>query len=794
MKNKLLKIVICFILGSFFVNSQVLAKTIENTKSYKIKGKIIDQNTKEPLIGATIFIKEYKTGTATDINGEFLLRLPKGKYSLTYSYVGYQAQNQSIKVTSNMEFTVRLVLSSKEIEDVLVSATRKNANVVNNQMSVEKLKMKNIKAIPALMGEVDVIKAIQLLPGVQATSEGASGFSVRGGNFDQNLVVLDEAPIHNPSHLMGFFSVFNNDIVKDIELYKGDIPVSYGGKLSSLLQINTKDGDPLKIKGSGGIGTISSRLAVSGPIIPGKLTFVAGARRSYADILLAGWLKLRPDPDLEGTKLHFYDLNGKLTYKPNRNNTLIYSGYTGNDIFGNDLGEFGYSNTSSSFIWKHTYNEHFATRVTAFYSKYDYLTASKAQENSSVALKSYMQDISVKIDNTYLLDSNNTMKFGVSVINHEISPLKLEPLNSETRKSFSEITYDEKYSLEWGAYVSNDQKIGENLNLKYGLRFSLFQNVGPGKGFELNDNYELTKVTSYSDWEIFNVYQGLEPRISGVYKIDEKQSVKAGYSRTRQYMHLASNSSGGNPLNVWFVSNNNIKPQLADQFAVGYFRNFFFDQIETSVELYYKDVANTIDFKDHAQLIFNDTLDREVRVGKSYSYGAEFMVRLNMDKWSGWVSYTLSRTLRDIPEINKGEPFLSPYDKPHDISIVGNYQINDQWSVSANWVYASGNLMTIPIGAYLGEDGYTTIPIYGKRNDYRMPDYHRLDVGVTYKNKKKEGKRWESEWNLSVYNAYARKNPWTITFVNDELRPGAKKAQMTYLFSILPSITYNFKF
>lgn len=782
MKLLPLKIILPFIM--LLVSAQA-SHSIDALGEYRIiKGEILDRETKEPLIGATVYVEEYKTGTATDLNGKFKVKLPEGKFTLTFSYIGYKSEQRNIQVSDDVELTILLGKETKEIEDVVVTAERSDENITRTEMSVEKMKIQTIRQIPALMGEVDVIKAIQLLPGVQAAAEGASGFSVRGGNIDQNLILLDESTVYNVSHLMGFFSVFNNDAVDEIKLYKGDIPAAYGGRLSSLLKVDVVEGDNEKWNGRGGLGTISSRLTLDGPITEDISLLVAG-RRSYADI----FLPFAQNEDIKDATLFFYDLNAKLRYKIDRQNTVVLSGYNGKDEFGNQGFEFGFGNTTGSVSWMHTYNENVVSKLSMVYSNYGYKTSASFDDAANMVWTSKIRDYGFRLDNTVLLDDENTVKFGFSSIYHKFFPGLIEPGGNESM--FSTYELNQNSAVEWGVYGSNTQEVGENLTLKYGLRFSIFQNVGPGTVYEFDDKYEVADSAVYTKGDVYNVYQGLEPRLGIVYQLNDVSSVKASYSRTRQYIHLASNSAGGTPLDIWFASNPNVKPQVADQAAVGYFRNFWFNQIEASVETYYKKMNNTIDFKDHAQLFLNQYIDGEFRIGDSWSYGAEFLVKLKMDKLNGWVSYTLSKTIRDIPEVNRGNQYVAPYDKPHDVGIVLNYALNKRVTLSANWVYSTGTPMTIPSGSMVIDN--VQIPTYTDRNSYRMPDYHRLDLGVTLQSKNYDKKWWKGEWNFSVYNAYGRHNAWTINFREDE-ETGETYAEKTYLFSFVPSVTYNFKF
>lgn len=777
-----------FLLFLLLISFSTFSSEVVSNKKI-LKGKVVDKKTNEVLIGATIYVQELKGGTATDISGKFKIKLLPGKYSLKISYIGYKSSIVTIDITDDMFQVFYLENESKEIDDILVSGERTDENITRTTMSVEKLKMQQIKQLPALMGEVDVIKAIQLLPGVQATSEGSSGFSVRGGNFDQNLILLDGAQIYNASHLMGFFSVFNNDAIKDVELYKGDIPAAYGGKLASLLKVEIAEGNGDKFHGRGGIGTISSRLTLEGPIVDDKTTFLISGRRSYVELYMP--LFVNNNPDMEGAGLFFYDLNVKLKHRIDNKNIITLNGYKGWDEFSQKNATFGYGNTASTLSWKHSYNDRILTNTSLIYSKYNYKTGASMSEGESMEWVSNLQDFGLRIDNTFLINKSNTIKFGISSTYHKFYPGFIKATGNPL---FTEFELNPNSAMEWGIYASNIHEVSNRLTLKYGLRLSMFQNIGPGTEYEYDENYEVIDSvgTVYKSGDVYNTYFGFEPRLGLVYKLTSGSSVKASYSRTNQYIQLASNSAGGTPLDIWFSANNNVKPQSADQVAVGYFRNFSLNRIEASVEGYYKKMQNTIDFRDHAELLFNPHLDGEFRIGESYSYGAEFMLRFNFEKFNGWASYTLSKTIRDIPEINNGNIYVSPYDKPHDISLVATYLLNKRVSFSATWVYSTGNPMTAPSGRFPIDNA--VLSVYSDRNAYRMPDYHRLDLGVTIKTKERGKRKWNGEWNFSLYNAYGRHNAWTINFVEDESNPNVTKAEMTYLFSYIPSITYNFNF
>jgi hypothetical protein len=753
---------------------------------FTISGHIRDASTGEDLIGATIFVQELKTGGSSNLYGFYSISLVPGNYTIVFSYIGYEQQQYTIDLKENISRNIELAPANQELEEVVVTSTAINENVTRTEMSSIDIDAKTIKKIPAFMGEVDVIKTIQLLPGVQTISEGSSGFSVRGGSMDQNLIQLDEATVYNASHLLGFFSVFNNDAIKDVKLYKGDIPASSGGRLSSLLDVRMKDGNSKKFSATGGIGTISSRLTLEGPIVKDKVTYIVSGRRTYADL----FLRLSSDDDIRDNILYFYDLNGKVNWEMDENNRFFFSTYYGNDVFKNDDFKMGWGNRTFTFRWNHLFSKKIFSNITAIHSTFDYELGVPEGSVNSFEWIAKMMDYGVKADLNYYINPNNTLRFGGSMIYHRFNPGSARGLGEEA--FFTEYEVQHSNAVESGLYVSNEQKIGSRLTMKYGIRFSHFQNVGSAVVYNYDANFEKTDSTTYDSREFYSPYWGFEPRIGAVYVLNERSSIKSSYSRTRQYVHLAQNSTAGTPLDVWFPSSPNVEPQIADQVAIGYFRNFKNNQIETSVEAYYKYIQNAIDFKDHAELLLNKEYEGELRFGEARAYGLEFLVRYNFEKFSGWIGYTLSRAERKIEGINNGQLYPAGYDKPHDISIVLNYDPSQRVSIGANWVYSTGSAVTFPTGKF--EYGGVYTPIFSSRNGYRMPDYHRLDLSVTLRSKEKPNRRFYHEWNLSVYNAYARKNPWVINFVQDDNNPNETYAEMTYLFSIIPALTFNFNF
>ncbi|MCX6282085.1 MAG: TonB-dependent receptor [Bacteroidetes bacterium] len=757
----------------------------ENLKKYTISGKVTDKNDGESLVGATIFIQELKTGTTTDQYGRFSLTLPEGRYTITFSFIGYTSTSKEIDLDKDISLKMELATEQKELHEVVVKSEKSDQNVAKPEMSVFKMDIHTIQKIPALMGEVDVIKAIQLLPGVQSVSEGSSGYSVRGGAPDQNLILLDEATVYNASHLMGFFSVFNNDAVKDVKLYKGDIPANYGGRLASVLDVRMDEGDSKGFEVNGGIGIIASRITVEGPIKKDRCSFIVSGRRTYADL----FLPLSSNKALQNNRLYFYDINAKINYVIDDNNTVFLSGYFGRDVFSNQFARMSWGNGTGTFRWNHVFSKKLFFNLTSVYSDYRYLLGTPTGTSNSFEWNANLKDIGIKGDFSWYINTKNTLKFGGAVTYHMINPGTASGTGSET--VYTSIQVPKNYSIESGIYATNEQKIGSHFIATYGLRLSLFQSIGPGTVYHYTPNHVVIDSTVYKAGIIYNTYGGIEPRLGLLYDINGKSSVKASYARTYQYLQLAQNSSAGTPLDIWFPASPNIKPQIGDQVALGYFRNFRHNTIETSVEVYYKWMQNVIDFKNFAQLLLVDTLEGQVRTGKGYSYGVEFLVRLNEKIVSGWVSYTYSRSFRLIPEIDPN-PYPAPYDKPNNISVVLNFQLAKRWSISANWVYATGAPVTFPTGR--ATIGGKVIPIYSDRNAYRYQDYHRLDLAVTFYSKEKPNRKFSWDLNFSVYNAYNRHNTWSINFVQDNTDPNVTYAEKVYLFGIIPSITFNFHF
>lgn len=755
-----------------------------------VTGVIKDAETNETLIGVSIYEEKLQMGTTTDEKGHYELDLPFGEHHLRISYVGYTTVEKKVNVGNKpLTLNVKLHTESEKLSEVEISGERKDRNVTAMSMSVQTLDMITIKKIPALMGEVDVIKSITLLPGVQSASEGSSGFSVRGGATDHNLILLDGAPIYNASHFLGFFSVFNNDVVKEATLYKGDIPANFGGRLSSVLDVSVKDEMPKRFGMQGGVGLVTSHLMLEAPLFDNKTSVMLAGRRTYAGLVLPFL-----GEDLNKSKINFYDVNAKVTQSLGKNDRLYLSFYNGHDQFSmQQMVGLGYGNSSATLRWSHIFSDRLMSNLSLIGSRYRY-SIDMNYSPYDFSIKAGTDAASLNYDFTMHWNDAHVSKFGLttgiqSYLQGEIEDrggalsqyLQVDQSKSVARKG-----------LEHALYLTHDYKPTPRLTFRAGMRLSCFQNIGEEDFFVFDDIIHIVLDTlHYGKGEVFNTAINPEPRVAAMYQLDEHSSVKASYSRSVQYAQVASSATGGLPFDVWFPTSPNVKPQKCDQFALGYFRNFNNDAIETSVEVYYKNMQNVIDFKDNAITFGYLLIDGELRIGKGRSYGAEFLVRKNVGKFTGWISYTYSRTFRTIRGISQGREYSSPYDRPHNIVIVGSYEVSPRVTLAANWIYNTGQPVTFPYGQYT-LNGVTYAVYNGRRNESRYPDYHRLDLSFTCKLGKLENRRWQHEINVSVYNAYAHHNTWAITF--DQGDNGSIVTKNMYLFSAVPSVSYNFSF
>ncbi|MBO6026710.1 MAG: TonB-dependent receptor [Bacteroidales bacterium] len=754
-----------------------------------VSGVVRDAESGETLIGVAVYEPNLKAGVTTNEKGRYEISLPEGSHQLQFSYVGFQTFETKVTVGQKPKtLHVKLQPEMTTLNEVEITGQKSDRNVSEMAMSVQRLDMKTIKKIPALMGEVDVIKTIQLLPGVQAASEGSSGFSVRGGGTDQNLILLDDAPIYNASHFLGFFSVFNNDVVKEAQLFKGDIPANYGGRLSSVLDVQVKDEMPKKLSGQGGVGLVTSRLTLETPLFNQQTSLLLGGRTTYAGLVLPFL-----GDDVKGSDIYFYDLNAKVTQRINDNNRLFLSLYKGKDKFKvKDMVGLGYGNASATLRWNHIFSKRLASNLTVLGSIFNY-DIDIWFDPYDFSLGAGSKSAELKYDFVMLWNDKHTSKWGFSTGWLSFNQGELTDRGGALSQylSLDSVTSVSRKGLEHALYFTHDFMFSPVFSMRVGMRLSCFQNMGDEDFFVFNDDFQVVDTIHYEKGEVFNTEIHPEPRLAAMYRIDEVSSVKASYSRTFQYAQVASAATGGLPFDVWFPVSPNVKAQRCDQFAVGYFRNFSHDAIETSVELYYKDLNNVIDFKDNASTYGNVLIDGELRFGKGRSFGAEFMIRKNTGKLTGWISYTYARAYRTIEGINFGKEYRSPYDRPHNFVIVANYDITPQLSVAANWIYNTGQPVTFPYGQYVL--GGVTYAVYnGSRNESRYPAYHRMDVSLTWQLPDRHWKRWDSELNVSVYNVYAHHNTWAVTFKQDG--EGGVTTERMYLFSAVPSISYQFKF
>ena len=762
----------------------LLSVTANGQSRFTISGTIRDKTNGEALIGATVSLQEVpRSGIISNSYGFYSISAPAGKYTLVITFSGYEPDTFSINLDHNIPLPVELGAAAGQLAEVVVSAQKKNDNVTRPLMGVQKLTTKEINAIPVLFGEKDVLKTIQLLPGIQFAGDGNSGFYVRGGGADQNLILLDEATVYNPSHLLGFFSTFNSDAIKDVTVYKGGMPAEYGGRLSSVVDIKMNDGNDKDYHLGGGIGLISTRLNAEGPIVPDKGSFSISGRRTYADL----FLKLSPDSSVNDNSLYFYDLNVKANYKFDERNHLYLSGYFGRDnlAFGNTFG-IDYGNATGTARWNHVFNSRLFSNTSLIYSKYSYKIRINS-ENNDIGFTSNIRDADVKEDLQYFARADNKIDFGFSTIHHVIAP---GIINASSGSSFNSLALQNKYSLENAVYVSHEWSPAEVLHFNYGLRATNFLVLGPGTFYNYDSAGNTKDSTRYNSGSIVKTYTNLEPRLSVSIQLNEASSVKVSYNRNTQVLHLLSNSTSANPTDLWIPSSNNVKPEIADQESIGYFRNFKDNRYEFSVEAYYKSMQNQIDYRNGAQLIANENVESQLLFGKGRAYGLELFLKKKVGKFTGWLSYTLSRTELKIDGVNQDNWYPAKQDRTHDISLVGIYQAGRKWTLSATWIYYTGNAVTWPNGKYT-IDGQTAF-YYTERNAYRMPAYHRMDVAATLLGKKR--KRFESSWTFSVYNLYGRENAYSVVFQTDPNDPTKTQAVQYSLFRFVPSVIYNFKF
>ena len=751
---------------------------------FTISGTVKDKKSGESLIGANIKLQNTKGGTATNTYGFFSITLPQGEYTLQISYAGFNTYAEGILLDGDKQLSIELT-AAEQLEEIVVNSKKKNDNVTKAVMGVEKLSMREINLLPVLLGERDVLKSIQLLPGIKSAGEGNSGFFVRGGGADQNLILLDEAPVYNASHLLGFFSTFNSDAIKDVTLYKGGMPAQYGGRLSSVVDIKMKDGNNKDFDVSGGVGLISSRLNIEGPIVKDKGSFIISGRRTYAD----AFLKLAPDSALKNNTLYFYDFNLKANYTLGKKDRLYLSGYFGRDVLGfGETFSTDWGNKTATLRWNHLISNKIFSNTSLIYSDYSYKIKIKSGTDKFI-ITSQIRDVNIKQDFDYFITNSSKIKFGGNLIRHTVSPGRIEAEATSNLKS-SVIQY--RYSWESALYASHELAVNDKINVVYGLRLSNLTPTGPGNFYNYDQNGLVTDTLKYKSGEVVASYWNIEPRASASYQLTAASSLKASYNRNVQNLHLLTNATTSTPNDLWIPSTKNVKPEIADQVSIGYYQNFKDNQYEFSVESYYKNLQNQIDYRNGAELQANDNVESELVYGTGRAYGIELLVKKKLGRLSGWVGYTLSKTERKFTEINNGNYFNARQDRPHDLSVVGIYKLSTRWTLSGTFVYSTGNAVTFPSGKYRVNE--QTVFLYTERNGYRMPAYHRLDLAATVENKKNTKRKYQSSWTFGVYNAYGRANAFSIAFKDDPNDASKTVAEQTALFKLVPSVSWNFKF
>ena len=776
----------------FFV---VLCFSVSAQKKFTISGYVRDSLSRETLIGASLQIKETGKGVNSNQYGYFSLTLPEGDYNMIVSFVGFFPFEQKISLHADQELNLSLLSKSSLSQEIIISTKKRDANVKNAQMGQIDLSMSRMRSVPVIFGEIDPLKTLQLFPGVSNAGEGNSGLYVRGGGPDQNLILLDDAVVYNSGHLFGFFSVFNGDAIKNITLIKGGMPAQYGGRLSSVLDVSMKEGNMKKFQAEGGIGSISSRLAVQGPLLKDKASFIVSGRRTYIDALVKPFIK--KGSQFYGSGYYFYDLNAKFNYKFSNKDRLYISGYFGRDVFDfvNNQRQFDvnipWGNSTLTARWNHVFSNKLFLNTTVVYNDYDFALGA-LQNNFNFALKSGIRDVNIKSDLDHYLTPEHQLKYGIQYTFHRFSPSVVS--GQQDSVVFNPNNAQLKYAREMAAYVQDDWEISDDLKMSYGLRWSGFQQVGPYTNYTTDNFGNRLDSVSFKTAEPVKFYSGFEPRATLRYSLDDETSIKGSVSRNRQYIHLVSNSGTTLPTDVWVPSTFRVKPQLSWQYAAGFFKNFNDNAYETSIEVYYKSMNNQIEYREGYTPSIKDP-EEEFVFGNGWSYGAEFFFNKTKGRFTGWIGYTLAWSWRKFPELNKGNKYPAKFDRRHDLSVVGIYDLNSKWKFSAVFVYATGNATSLPEKFYLVEGVLTQQ--YSKINQYRLPSYHRLDLSATYTPVPKKQRKVTSSWNFSIYNAYSRRNPYFLYFdqtgsaFDGSLEVQAKQVS---LFPVIPSVTYNFKF
>lgn len=768
---------------------------ISGSDRASIAGYIKDVKNGEPIIGALIYIENPQIGVATDQFGYYSIAIPKGKRELKLRSMGFKDTKRQIILYSDGKLDIDMVEDIIPLKEVIIESEG-DINISGVQLGLDKLDIQALKKVPPILGEVDVLRIALTLPGVQSVGEAANGFHVRGGSADQNLVLFYEAPVYNPTHFFGFFSSFNPDVIKSVDLYKGSIPAHYGGRISSVLDVQAKDGNNKKFSGSGGISPVTARITLEGPIIKDKASFIAGYRSTYSDWLL----KQLPNASLNNSSASFYDLFGKISFDLNENNSIYAGGYYSKDGFSfNSDTLYGYTNASATFQWKHIYNNKIYSVLSGVYSDYSYNISNEKNEVNAFNLDYSLENFIAKMDFSYFPTNRHKIDFGISSIMYGIEPGSLTP-KGEQALTVPEILEPEQ-GVESAIYIGDIFDISPVFSLYLGLRYSIFNYLGPktvniyAENTPLDDD-NVVDVIEYDDFENIKTYHGPEIRFSARYDLGDNSSLKLGFNRMRQYIHMLSNTTSISPTDIWVLSNKYVEPQIGDQISLGYFRNFKNNAIESSVEIYYKNIENLLDFKNGALLLLNENIETEIIKGNGRSYGAEFLIKKKTGKLNGWMSYTYSRALIKAESeyfgesINNGEYFPASYDKPHSFNVLSNYKFSRRVSISGFITYSTGRPITYPVSKYyLGNSARLH---YSDRNQFRIPDYFRLDLSITLEGNHKTKKLNHSSWTLSVYNLTGRDNVYSIYFVSEDGKINGYK--LSVFANPIPTITYNFKF
>jgi len=775
----------------YFINSTI---SIAQSSKITLSGYIRDQYSGENLPSATVGIIELKRGGNSNNYGFYSISIPKGTYTIKISYIGYETQLITIDAKEDKTLNFDLVPKNILKNEVVIKDKRKDENVKSTEMGLHKLSMESVKKLPVIMGEVDVLKSLQLLPGVSSAGEGQSGFYVRGGGPDQNLILLDDAVVYNTGHLFGFFSVFNGDAIKNVTLIKGAAPANYGGRLSSVVDITMKEGNNKMYQAEGGIGLIASRFSIQGPILKNKASFMVSARRTYIDAIVKPFVK--STSTLAGSGYYFYDLNAKMNYIISKRDRLYLSGYFGKDVFTFKNSERTFNvnvpwgNSTATLRWNHQFSNKIFMNTTLMYNDYNFAFQGE-QQNFNVKLFSGIRDWSGKFDIDYYSKFNHNFKFGGVYTYHTFTPSsvsgKVDSIELKPNQSFK------KYAHEFGLYALDEFDLGNRVKINIGIRYSQFLQVGPYTRYRFDDNEKKVDSVTYRSGDLAKSYGGFEPRFNARFTIDETSSIKASIAKTYQYLHLVTNNGSTLPTDIWTPSSYLVKPQKAWQYSLGYFKNFFNNKLETSVEVYYKDLQNLLEYREGYTPSSLRDIDYDFVFGRGYAYGAEFFVNKTKGKWSGWISYTLAWTYRDFKDLNLGERYLAKYDQRHNLSITNTYEINKKWTASMVFVFGSGNRISLPTELYTIDN--TLLQNYDKLNNYSLPPYHRLDLAAIYTPHPNSKKRMKGSWTFSIYNVYSRQNPYLVYLdVKGNIGTGVElKVKQVSIFPILPSITYNFK-